>query len=244
MTSPLSAFPFPARAALLSLLQGLLVSAMLVPVAPPWPPGPLSSAVPRHCPQSLPAMSCQTHAHLELSILWCPCAPWLSPPQSLTCCCHPGPSRGPHLSLDPTELGWPWAPSPSSPGMRDEPLPFSMPGAAPLLPSPDSRDKSQPEQRFPCVPSPCQSRAGQVWSGLLSLSLLLLPWTVGSCGRRSRLPGSSCWDDVEPSLPRCLLACLQGRSISQQQLEVGFQAGDRWTLTKAGNGCKSPLEEE
>lgn len=49
---------------------------------------------------------------------------------------------------------------------------------------------------------------------------------------------------LEPSLPCCLLACLQGWTVSQQQLEVGFQAGDRWTLTKAGNGCNSPLEEE
>lgn len=128
--------------------------------------------------------------------------------------------------------------------MRDEPLPLSMPRAAPLLPSPVSVGKSQPEPSFLCVSAPCQSRAGQVWSGLLSPSLLLLPWTAGSRAGRSRLPDSSCWEDVEPSLPCCLLACLQGWTISQQQLEVGFQAGDRWTLTKAGNGCNSPLEEE
>lgn len=276
MTSPLSAFPFPA---LLPCSPCSRTACSCPPLPegsvpalhshgdhlflPSMPTGICScpagargtslsprspySAVPKHCPQSVSAISCQIQAHPELSIL---CTP-SSPPSGVLLHGLAVPTTAPELLLSPRTF--PRSPSvpesykthlavgPQSLLARDEPLPFSMPGAAPLLPSPDCRDKPQPEQRFLCVPSPCQSRAGQVWAGLLSPSLLLLPRTAACCGGRSGLPGR---EDVEPSFPRCLLACLQGRTISQQQLEVGFQAGDRWTLTKAGNGCNSPLEEE
>lgn len=99
--------------------------------------------------------------------------------------------------------------------MRDEPLPFSMP-RAPLLPSPVSEHKSQPEPRFLCpIPVPVTGRAGLGSSPLLSPSLPLLPGTAESRAGRSRLPGSSCREGGCGNLPwPVLLACLQGWTIS------------------------------